>query len=310
MMKIGFIGLGLMGRGMAASLLAAGHTLLVNDLSRSAAEPLDKDGALWAATPKDVADECDLIFTSLPTPGAVKEVCNGDDGLGKHLRPGAVWFDLSTNAVDVVRELHRQLAERQVHFLDAPVSGGPSGAASGKLAILVGGDREVFEEHIPLLSAMGDQVRYIGPIGAGTIAKLAHNVASTAMALVGVEVMTMGTKAGLDPLALWEAMRTGVAGRLRSFDNIAKRFLPGTLDPPSFALKLAYKDVSLGMQLAREYDVPMRLCSLMHQDMLEALNRGWGERDAHAFLLLQQERAGIPQFEIDIEEIDAVIART
>jgi 3-hydroxyisobutyrate dehydrogenase-like beta-hydroxyacid dehydrogenase len=309
-MKIGFVGLGLMGRGMAANLQKAGHELVVHDLSEAAAEPFLEQGAIWAETPKAVAEACDLIFSSLPTPAVVKAVCNGENGLAAGFRRGAVWFDLSTNAVDVVRELCEQLAAQDVRFLDAPVSGGPGGAASGKLAILVGGDRAAFDAFEPILCAMGDQVRYIGPIGAGSIAKLAHNTASSAMVLVVAEVMTMGAKAGLEPLALWEAIRTGVAGRLRSFDNISKRFLPGRLDPPSFALELAYKDVSLGMQLARDFGVPMRLCNLMHQDMMEALNRGWGKRDAHAFLLLQQERAGVPPFEISEEDINAAIART
>ena len=309
-MKIGFVGLGMMGRGMAANLQKAGHELVVHDLSRQAASQHLRDGAEWAATPRELARACDVVFTSLPTPQDVEAVGFGEGGLAEGFRKGAAWFDLTTNAVDVVRRLHAKLEPLGVAFLDAPVSGGPGGAASGKMAIMVGGDRAMFDKHRTVLDAMGDQIRYIGPSGAGAIAKLTHNMASTAINAVMAECMTMGVKAGLDPLPLWEAIRTGAAGRMRSFDNIANRFMRGKLDPPNFALRLVHKDISLAMQLGRENNVPMRLCTLVHQDITEALNRGWGGRDSQSFLLLQQERAGVPPFALKDEEVEAVKART
>jgi 3-hydroxyisobutyrate dehydrogenase-like beta-hydroxyacid dehydrogenase len=309
-MTIGFIGLGLMGRGMAANLQKAGHKIIVHDLSRQAASSHLQNGAQWAETPRALAEACDVVFTSLPTPQDVEAVGFGENGLAQGFRKGAAWFDLTTNAVDVVRRLHGKLAEQGVSFLDAPVSGGPGGAASGKMAIMVGGDQAVFDRHRKLLDAMGDQVRYIGPSGAGAIAKLTHNMASTAINAVMAECMTMGVKAGLDPLPLWEAIRSGAAGRMRSFDNISHRFLRGKLDPPNFALRLVHKDISLAMQLARENNVPMRLCNLVQQDITEALNRGWGGRDSQSFLVLQQERAGVPPFALKDDDIEAVKART
>lgn len=308
-MKIGFIGLGAMGRGMASNLQKAGHDLVVNDLRQEAASTYLDNGATWAATPRELADQVELVFTSLPTPQDVEAVASGDNGLAAGFRKGTAWFDLTTNSVEVVRRLHDVLADKGVHLMDAPVSGGPKGAANGRLAIWIGGDREIYDRFTPVLSAMSDDARYIGAIGAGTIAKLTHNMASLAINAVVAEALTMGVKAGVDPVTLWEAIRNGGAGRQRSFDNVSRRFLQGKLDPPSFQLRLAYKDAQLAMQLARECGVPMRLCNLTAQDMTEALNRGWGDRDSQSFLLLQQERAGVPPFAMTEEEVQSILAQ-
>ena len=306
-MKIGFIGLGMMGAGMASNLQKAGHDLVVNDLTRQAASAHLNAGATWADTPRAVAQACDLVFTSLPTPADVQTVGTGAGGLIDGFRPGAAWFDLSTNAVDVVRALHTTFAEKSVAFLDAPVSGGPKGAGSGRLAIWVGGDRAVFEKHHAALSAMGDQAAYIGPIGAGSIAKLVHNASSAAVNVVLAEVFTMGIKAGVEPLALFEAVRQSASGRNRMFDRMADHFLTGSYDPADFALRLLHKDVSLACQLAREVQVPMRLTNLALMELTEALNRGWGARDSRVGSLLQQERAGIPPIAVAADKIKAVL---
>ena len=305
-MKIGFIGLGMMGRGMAANLQKAGHELVVNDIARQAAAPFIDKGARWAETPRAVAEACDLVFTSLPTPADVEHVCNGENGLASGFRKGAAWLDFSTNSLSVVRKLHAELAPKGVSFLDAPISGGPAGAASGKLAILVSGDQAVWDQYKSVLEQIADQAQYIGDIGSGTITKLAHNMASSAMKTVVAEVITMGVKAGMDPLTLWKAMRSGVAGRARGFDNVVN-FLIDKMDPPGFALRLAQKDVNLALQLGRELDVPMRLCNALGQDMHEAMSRGWGGRDAQAVLALQSERAGIAPISIPEEEVRKVL---
>ena len=162
-----------------------------------------------------------------------------------------------------------------MHLLDAPVSGGPEGARSGRLAIWVGGDREVFDKHKPVLDAIGDQARYIGDIGAGSVAKLVHNCAGYAMQAALAEVFTMGVKGGVEPLMLWEAMRSGAQGRSRTFDRLGDQFLINKYEPPAFALKLAHKDMTLATQLGRELGVPMRLANMAMAEMTEALNRGW-----------------------------------
>ena len=303
-MKIGFIGLGMMGSGMASNLQKAGHDLVVHDLTRQAASKHLNAGATWADSPRALAEACSVVFTSLPTPADVENV---GTGLIEGFVPGSAWFDLSTNAVDVVRSLHARFAAKGIDFLDAPVSGGPKGANSGRLAIWVGGEKAVFDLHHDVLGAMGDQAVYIGPIGAGSIAKLVHNASSAAVNVVLSEVFTMGIKAGVEPLTLFEAVRQGASGRNRMFDRLADHFLTGSYDPADFALRLLHKDVSLACQLAREVQVPMRLTNLALMELTEALNRGWGARDSRVGSLLQQERAGIPPIAVSPDKIKAVL---
>jgi 3-hydroxyisobutyrate dehydrogenase-like beta-hydroxyacid dehydrogenase len=184
-------------------------------------------------------------------------------------------------------------AARVIHVLDAPVSGGPAGARSGKLALWVGGDADVFERYKPVLDAIGDQVVRVGDIGAGLVAKLVHNSAGYMIQAALAEAFTLGVKAGVEPLALWQAVRQGAIGRQRTFDRLADHFLSANFDPPAFALRLAHKDVSLALGLGREHEVPMRIATLALDELTEALNRGWGQRDSRVAMLLQEERAGV-----------------
>jgi 3-hydroxyisobutyrate dehydrogenase-like beta-hydroxyacid dehydrogenase len=292
-MKVGFIGLGTMGASMASNLQKGGHELVVNDVRREAAAPHLAAGAVWADTPCQVAEAAHVVFTSLPGPVEVEAVAIGPNGLIEGMRPGGALFDLSTNSPTLVRRLEALFKDKGFHVLDAPVSGGPKGAKSGKLALWVGGDRQVYDRYKPVLDAIGDQPYYVGPIGAGSVAKLVHNCAGYAMQTAFAEVFTMGVKAGVDPLTLWKAVRQGAGGRRRTFDGLADQFLPGTFDPPAFALKLAHKDVSLATALAREVGVPMRLANLTLEELTEALNRGWAQRDSRVAMLLQEERAGV-----------------
>jgi 3-hydroxyisobutyrate dehydrogenase-like beta-hydroxyacid dehydrogenase len=298
-MQLGFIGLGTMGASMAANLQKAGHRLVVNDVRRAAAAAHLAAGAVWAETPRQVAEAAEIVFTSLPGPPEVEAVALGRDGLLGAMREGGVYFDLSTNSPSLVRRIHAAFAERGAHMLDAPVSGGPRGARTGELALWVGGERAVFDRHKPLLDAMGDQARYVGPIGAGSVAKLVHNCAGYAIQCALAEVFTLGVKGGVEPLALFEAVRQGAVGRRRTFDGLVDQFLRGVYDPPAFALRLAHKDVTLATALGRELAVPMRLANLTLEEMTEAMNRGWAGRDSRVAMLLQQERAGV---EVKVEE--------
>ncbi len=304
-MKVGFIGLGIMGGSMALNVKAAGHELVVHDLRREAAAPHLKAGAQWADGPRQVAQQSEVVFTSLPGPPEAEAV--GAELL-EGMRPDAAWFDLSTNSPTVARRIHARFAERGIAMLDAPVSGGPRGAKSRKLALLVGGERAIFDRFRPVLDAIGDQVIYIGPIGAGSVAKLVHNCAGYAIQAALAEVFTMGVKAGVDPLALWAAVRQCSLGRMRTFDRLGNQFLQGKFEPPDFALKLAHKDVTLATELGREIGVPMRIASLTHAEMTEALGRGWGERDSRSFMLLQEERAGV-DIAVPAGKIQEVLAR-
>jgi 3-hydroxyisobutyrate dehydrogenase-like beta-hydroxyacid dehydrogenase len=305
-MKIAFIGLGTMGAHMARNLQKAGHALTVHDARRVSADSHIADGAAWTDTPQAAARDADVVFTSLPGPPEVEAVALGDHGLLSGMRAGTAYFDLSTNAPTTVRRIHEAFAARSVHMLDAPVSGGPAGAESGKLALWIGGEQAIFEQHRAVLGTIGDQVRYIGPIGAGSIAKLVHNCAGYIINCGLAEVFTLGVKAGVEPLALWEAVREGAIGRARTFDMLGRHFLAGKYDPAQFALKLAHKDVSLATALGREFGVPMRLANMTLEEMTEAMARGWGDRDSRSMMLLEQERANI-KIAVDPERIRAVI---
>ena len=304
-MKVGFIGLGTMGGSMALNVRKAGHALTVYDIRREAAKPHLEAGAAWGEGPRAVAAVSDVVFTSLPGPREAEAV--GEELLESMPR-GAVWFDLSTNSPTVVRRIHAKFREKGIAMLDAPVSGGPQGAKSGKLALLVGGDRAVFDRHKTVLDSIGDQVIYIGEIGAGSVAKLVHNCAGYMIQTALAEVFTLGVKAGVDPLDLWAAVRQCSLGRQRTFDRLSRQFLQGSFEPPDFALQLAHKDVTLATELGRELGVPMRIAALTHAEMTEALGRGWGERDSRSPMLLQEERAGV-QIKVPKEAIEAIFKR-
>lgn len=296
-----------MGAPMAASLQRAGHALRVHDTQQDAAQTLVAAGARWADCPADAVRDAQIAFTCLPGPREVETVALDPRGLLEGMKAGAAWFDLSTNSPDVVRRLSQAFAARGVALLDAPISGGPSGAHTGRLALWVGGDAAVFERHLAVLKAMGDEPMYIGPVGAGSVAKLAHNCANFGVQLLLAEVFTLGVKAGVEPLVLFKALRQGTAGRSRTFDRLSEQFLRGAYDPPAFALRLAHKDMSLVMALARECNVPMRFAELAMQEMSEAMQRGWGERDARIALTLQEERAGV-SVQIAEEELRQAMA--
>lgn len=284
-MKIGFVGLGLMGVHMAANLLKAGHSLRVHDLRRDAAKTLQ--GAEWADEPWRDAE---IFFTSLPGPKEVKAI---SESVLKSAPAGMAWFDLSTNSPDTIREIYAACKAKGISFLDAPVSGGPKGAQSGKLAIMIGGDRETFERCLPVIKAIGDQPFYVGPAGAGTVAKLAHNASSFMVMTALAEAFTLGVKGGVEPMALWRAMRQAASGRARTFDRLGEQFLHGTYDPASFSLKLAQKDMKLAVDLAKAQGVPMKIGEYALSELDAAVQRGWENRDCRVSMTLQEERAGV-----------------
>ncbi len=303
-MKVGFIGLGTMGRHMATNLASAGHELTVHDLRREARAWLQS--AAWADKPRAVAEASEVVFTSLPGPAEVEAVALGPNGLLEGMSAQKVYVDLSTNDPSLVRRIHEAFAAKGAHVLDAPVSGGPRGAETRMLALWVGGDEAVFQRVKPVLDAIGDRAFYVGPIGAGSVAKLVHNCAGYILQTALAEVFTLGVKAGVEPLRLFQALRHGHLGRRRTFDGLVDQFLPGKFEPPAFALRLAHKDVGLATALARNLGVPMRLANMSLDELTAALNRGWGERDSRVAMLLQEERAGVA-IKIPEEQIQAVL---
>jgi 3-hydroxyisobutyrate dehydrogenase len=307
-MKVGFIGLGMMGGGMALNLRKAGHDLIVYDVRPDIAKPLLGAGAQWAETIAELGRAADVVFTSLPGPKEMQEVGAGEGGLLSSMRSGGVWFDLTTNSPTVVRKIAARFKDKGIQLLDAPVSGGPRGARTGKLAIYIGGDEAAFNHHKALLAAIGDQVMYVGPIGAGNSAKLAHNCASFTTRMAIAEIFTLGVKAGVEPLALWHAIRQGSTGRARTFDRIGDQYLQDQYEPAAFALRLAHKDLTLARELGKELGVPMRYADLANEDFTAALERGWGERDSRSPMKLQNERAGVT-VKVSAEDVKKTLAR-
>ena len=292
-MKVGFVGLGTMGGSMAYNCLQGGNEMVVHDINQAAATPHLEAGATWADTPREVAQQSEVVFTSLPGPTEIEAVALGDEGLMQGMSAGKVYFDLSTNSPASIRNIHEIFAARGIHVLDAPVSGGPRGARSRNLAIWVGGDKDLFDKYKEVLDSIGDKAYYVGPIGCGAVAKLVHNCAGYIIQTALAEVFTMGVKAGVEPLALWQAVRRGAQGRRGTFEGLAEHLLPGNFDPPDFALRLARKDVDLAVAVGREFEVPMKLANVTLAEMTEAINRGWAGRDSRVAMLLQEERAGV-----------------
>jgi 3-hydroxyisobutyrate dehydrogenase-like beta-hydroxyacid dehydrogenase len=305
---VGFIGLGLMGAPMAANLRRAGFHVVVNDTRREAAAALLAAGAQWANTAREVAAQADVVFTCLPSLAAIEAVALGPNGLLEGARPGLVYFEMSTNSPELAERLRAAFAERGAHVLEAPISGGARGAQRGRLAIWVGGEKVHYERFEPLLRAMGDRPVYVGPFGAGLVTKLVHNCTSQTIQAGIAEVFVMGVKAGADPLALWEAIRQGSIGRRRTFDGLIDQFLPGNYDQPQAALRIIQKDMLLATELGRKLGVPMRLANLALADVTEAMNRGWGDRDARSVMQLPQLRAGVA-IAVPSAGIDAVLER-
>ena len=303
METVGFIGLGNMGMGMAANIQKADYPLVVHDVREAAAQPFVAAGARQAGSAAEVASLSDVVFTSLPGPREVEAVALGAGGVLEGIREGGIYVDLSTSRPTLIRSIEPQFRAKGAHVLDAPVSGGKTGAASRNLAVMVGGEREIFDRIKPLLDAFGDKVFYAGSIGAGSVCKLVHNMIGHGVRQAIAEGLTLGVKAGVEAEALWQCVRRGALGRMSSLhEGIPRTVFHGSFEPPSFLLSLARKDISLATELGREFDVPMPVANLAEQRAIEGLNRGWGDLDSSITFLLQEEAAGV---EVRAPQVDA-----
>jgi 3-hydroxyisobutyrate dehydrogenase len=292
-MKIGFIGVGNIGAPIARQLLQAGHALVVHDIRPEAANALLAVGAAWSGSPAALAAECEVVATCLPGPAEMEAVCLGPGDLVARLDPGALYIDHTTNSPELVRRVHTLLAHKGVAMLDAPVSGGMEGAETRDLLVMVGGEPAAFERARALLDAIAKRVIYTGGIGTGSIAKILHNSASFTLDLVLAECWTAGVKAGIDAATIVKVFNEAALGQMMSLKvRLPATWLRGNFDP-RFSLALARKDLGLAQELARATDTPMRLGALCEAEMIEAVDRGWADRDASIFLTLQEERAKV-----------------
>jgi 3-hydroxyisobutyrate dehydrogenase len=273
--------------------LRAGHELVVHDLRREAAGPLLAAGAIWADSPAAVAAACEIVATCLPGPKEMEQVTLGPKGILEGVRPGALYIDHTTNSPLLVRRVHATLEARRVEMLDAPVSGGTEGAQTRDLLVMVGGERTVFERARPVLDALAERVLHVGSIGCGSVCKILHNCACFTLDLTMAECWTVGIKAGVAPATIVDVFKNAALGNMMSLKvRLPATYLRGDF-APRFALGLARKDLGLALELARAYDTPMRLGALCEQEMVEAMARGWADRDASIFLTLQEERAQV-----------------
>ena len=291
--NIGFIGLGNMGSEMCLNIIRHSYKVTVHDINKEAALPALEMGASWADTPKEISEECDIVFTCLPGPTEVEAVAIGKNGILEGAGSSTVWVDLSTSSPQLIRELHKTFSSKGALVLDAPVSGGVAGAAKGHLAIMVGGDKDTFIYLKPIFGAFGDKVTYTGPIGTGSICKLMHNTVGYGMEMILSECLTLGVKAGIDAATLVECIRNGSVGRGNLLNvSLPETYFQGKFDPPNFTLKGAKKDMALALELARDFDVPVAAATHAYNELTSAVNKGWGHLDARISFLLQEERAG------------------
>lgn len=306
MMRVGFIGLGRMGGGMAANLAKSSHDVMVYDAYEPATRPFAERGTKVAGSLQELVEFSEVIFSSLPGPAEVEAVVLGEDGILSNAAPGTAYFDVSSNSPETVKHLSARLAEAGITMLDSPVSGGPDGAAAGTLVLWIGGDRATFERFQPVLDEISSVQRLLGDVGAGTVAKLCNNLLGNMILVSVAEVFTLGAKAGLDPLDLWEALQFGIVGKWRPLDHAVKQFLPNRYDQPKMQLKLGKKDIGLAVRLGQELGIPLKVADLVDAQLEEAVELGYGDLDSRAVMKVQVERAGV-EIQVDPERLKSAV---
>lgn len=290
-MRVGFIGVGNIGAPMAGQLLRAGHELVIHDLRRDAGKALFEAGAVWADSPEAVAERCEVVATCLPGPPEMEQVTLSPGGLVSALSPGSLYIDHTTNDPKLIQRVHAALQAKGVAMVDAPVSGGMEGAQTRDLLVMAGGAEADVKRAMPLLEALAKRIMHTGDIGSGCICKIMHNCAVFTLDQIMAECWITGVKAGVAPETLVNVFTEAALGKMSNLKvRLPATYFQGDFDA-RFALKLARKDLGLATQLARQHQVPMRMAMLCEQDLMQAMQRGWGDRDASIALLLQEERA-------------------
>ena len=290
-MNIGFVGVGFMGKHMAINLIKAGHSIKVFDINSRVVDELCELGASKANSPQDVCLETKLVFTSLPTPQIVEEVFMSEGGILSQASPGTTMIDLSTTDPETIKRIASHGSKINVHLLDAPVSGGTTGAENGTLSIMVGGDKNKFKEFEPILNILGDKVMYCGDLGSGAICKIVNNLIGMSVGVLLSEAFTLGIKSGVNASILYEAISksSGNTGQMHTFPNnvFINNFDHG------FKLELGAKDVGLATEMGRKTGVPMEVSNLIHQKYIEAMNKSLGKEVSLAIVKLQEEKSGV-----------------
>jgi 3-hydroxyisobutyrate dehydrogenase len=289
-MRLGFVGLGNLGRQLAAGLLRAGFELTVCDLDPARVRPLLDLGASSADTPRLVAEASDSVLTCLPSPAAVVAVVSGDDGVFAGLRPGGAWIELSTSDRAETARLAALAAARGIGTLEAPVTGGVHLAASGELTVIAGGDQPLFERHRPVLEAMGRHVFHVGPLGSATVLKVVTNLLAFVHLVATGEALMLARRAGLDLAQAFEVLRAS-SGTSFVLETEGQLILNGSYDI-GFTIDLALKDLGFAEDLGRESGVPLELAPLVRRTFQRARDEYGGDAWSTMAVKLLEDAVG------------------
>ncbi len=295
-MNVGFIGLGRMGNNMVRNLAQKGHQVTIYDIRPDVVAQLSEELNVTAA--KSVAEAvrgAEVVGTSLPGPKEVEPVALGLGGLLESMQPGTVYVDLSTNSPTLMRKVAAEMAKKGIDMLDAPVSGGVTGAEQGTLSIMVGGDKAVFERVKPFLASIGseDKIYHCGDIGAGDVCKLCNNLAGIAVPVISAEVLTLGMKAGVDLKTLVEVIGVSTGSNRWITGTFPRTVFRRQFEPAFFSAALSSKDTHLALDLAKEVGVEMAMGSVVGREFDYVLSQGWGEQNFDAVVRAQEDRTGI-----------------
>jgi len=287
---VGFIGLGNLGRQLAAGLVRAGHPLIVHDLDRSAASELLETGASWAGSPRAAAAAASTVVTCLPSPAAVAAVVEGEDGVLAGLARGGVWIDASTTDRNEMRRLAALAAEHGIGCLEAPVTGGVHKAAAAEITVLVGGDEELYRTKLPLLSALGRPVIRVGPLGSAALIKVVTNMLAFVHLVAVGEALMLAKRGGVDLRTAFEAIRAS-SGNSFVHETESQVILNGSYDI-GFTLDLAVKDLGLARQLGVELGVPLELADVVAQRFSRAREAYGGSAWSPTVVKLLEDELG------------------
>ena len=289
-MKIGLIGLGIMGKPMAKNLLKAGYDLTVSDLNKAAVDEVVAAGAK-AATNAEIGETCDVVLTMVPNSPQVKAVMLGEDGVAAHMKSGSVFIDMSSINPVASKEIAAELAKKGIEMLDAPVSGGEPKAIDGTLSFMVGGKQEVFDKYKDLLGAMGASVVRCGDVGAGNTTKLANQIIVAANIQAVAEALTLAQKAGVDPDLVFQAIKGGLAGST-VMNAKAPMMIEGN-DKPGFKIDLHIKDLNNALDCAHTVGAPVPMTAEVQEILQWLHSNGKGQADHSAIAQYYEHLTGI-----------------
>ena len=290
--RVGFIGLGRMGRPMSLNIMKQGFPLVVSNRSRGVVDDLARQGAQAAASPAEVAGQAEVVCLCLPVPATVEAVVLGGNGVREGIKPGSVVVDFSTIGPSTCRSVAGALKDQDVAYIDAPVSGGTTGAEAGTLTIMVGGERRTYERVLPILQAVGKKIVYAGPVGAGAVVKLMNQLLVGINLAGAAEAMVLGTKAGVDPQLLYDTIASATGNSFQLQRCFPDLILKGNFEN-MFSVDLLHKDIALGVEIGKEQRVRLLLGALSLQIFEEARELGLGGEDIAAVIKPLERLAGV-----------------